>query len=198
MSRADHPDPPLRPDGPAEERFAGRTFRVTSVPVLLASGRKSRRDVVRHPGAVGVLPIDLTGAPDVVLLRQYRFAIDAHIWEIPAGTLDRPGEPLAACARRELLEETGLEAETLREVGAFYTAPGFCDERLTLYAAWGLRTAAERPPADDDERIEVQRMPFPAALQLRDVGRIDDAKTIIALDWLERVLADGAHVARPR
>ncbi len=173
----------------ATERFAGKAFRLVSEEVVLPSGRVTTRDVVRHPGAVAILPL-LLNPLGCVLLHQHRHAIGGSLWEIPAGTRDRADETPAECARRELIEETGYAAGEMRLVKQFYTAPGFCDERMWLYVAWDLVPHA--PGAqDEDERIVVHRLPWDQVRAMCDDGRIEDAKTLVALGWLHSVMSDG-------
>ena len=148
--------------------------------VRLPSGRTTSREVVEHPGAVGVLAWD--GAR-LAMVRQWRQAAGDELLEIPAGTID-PGEEAAATASRELAEECGLAAEGWEQGPAFYTAPGFCTERLTLFLATGLRPHVA--PAPDDEEIERSWLPLADALAAIDEGRIIDAKSMAGILWLAR------------
>ncbi len=156
--------------------FKGRVFEVCSESVVLPSGRRARRDVVRHPGSVAILPVDEGGR--VLLLRQFRFAVGGVIWEIPAGTLE-PGERPLLCARRELAEETGYRARRWRKLTSICASPGILDERLHLYAAWGLSAGAPRP--QDDEELVCRWLALERALSMVRSGRIADSKTICAL-----------------
>jgi ADP-ribose pyrophosphatase len=147
-----------------------------------ADGAVVARDKVWHPGAVGILAVDDT---HVWLTRQPREAagMTASL-EIPAGKLDVPGEAPMACAQRELVEEIGKEAERWEELEAFYTSPGFSDERVWLFLATGLRDAETGAAPDEDERIEIVAWPLEdldAAL-----AESEDSKTLIALLWLAR------------
>jgi 8-oxo-dGTP pyrophosphatase MutT (NUDIX family) len=147
-----------------------------------ADGAVVARDKVWHPGAVGVLAVDGT---HVWLTRQPReaAAMIASL-EIPAGKLDVPGEEPMACARRELVEEIGKEAGHWEELEAFYTSPGFSDERVWLFLADDLRDAEVQGEADEDERIEI----VPWSLDDLDgaMAESEDSKTLIALLWLAR------------
>jgi len=137
--------------------------------------------MIRHPGASAVVPFlsDTAGDdPQILLIRQYRYAAGGFIYEIPAGRLE-PGEAPEVCARRELLEETGCTADTLSPLIPFLTTPGFTDERIHLFMASGLTTGEARREAD--EFMELTPMPLSRALQLIETGGIEDAKTIIAL-----------------
>lgn len=167
----------------AEERIRGRTVfrgRVLELHVdrvRRAPGHETTREVVRHPGAVAVVPV--TSAGEVVLVRQFRYAVGAALLELPAGTL-APGERPLACARRELAEETGHTARRWRRLARFFSAPGFCDEVLHCYLALDARTL-RAPQPEDDEAIEVVTLPLAAALALVARGVIRDSKSIIGL-----------------
>jgi ADP-ribose pyrophosphatase len=163
------------------EIFRGRVFAVVDKDVVLPNGRRTRLNIVEHPGAVAVVPLFDNG--DVMLLRQFRLAAGGTIYEIPAGTRE-PGEAPRATALREVIEETGFRARTLIRIGEFFTAPGFCTERMILYLARGLVPATA--PGDADEIIRPRRTPFRTALEMIDQGRIRDAKTIAGLLLAER------------
>ena len=181
------------PERTVESRqpFVGRLLRVRVDEVELDDGRRTTREVVEHPGAVAMLPWD---GEHLALVRQWRHAAGRALLEVPAGTVD-PGEEPAATAVRELGEETDLQAEGWERGPAFFTAPGFCTEYLTVYLATGLRPAdaTEHP---DDEDLEVVRMTLPDALAAVDRGEIEDAKSIVAILWLARRL-DGAATIGP-
>lgn len=140
----------------------------------MPDGRRSTRDVIDHPGAVAIVALD--EADNVLLVRQYRYACEAALTEIPAGGLE-PGEDPLAAAQRELREETGHAAERWLELGCCFTAPGFCNERMFFFLAEGLRPADGRP--DEDENLEVTRRPL--ADLLAELHRIQDCKTIAGL-----------------
>jgi len=144
--------------------------------VELPNGRRTTLEVVRHPGAAAIVALDDSGC--VVLLHQFRHAAGGYIWEIPAGTLAE-GEAPAACARRELREETGLDASRWNDLGRILTTPGFCDERIHLFLARDLSTATAQ--LDDDEILTVSRVPLAHALAMIISGEIEDAKSIAAL-----------------
>jgi ADP-ribose pyrophosphatase len=165
------------------ERFRGRVFALVDRDVLLPNGRRTTLNIVEHPGAVAVVPIHLNG--DVVLLRQFRAAAGGTIWEIPAGTRE-PGEPPAKTARRELAEETGLKARRWTKIGDFYTAPGFCTEKIATYLARGLEETDGGCEAD--EALVPRRVPFAEALRMVARGVIRDAKTIAGLHLAQRHL----------
>ena len=145
--------------------------------IRAADGRVVTREIVMHPGAVAIIPVLPSG--ELLLVRQERHAARGSLWEIPAGTLE-VGEPAAACARRELIEETGHEAKTWRELITFFTTPGFSDEQITLFLASDLQRVGEHDPAE----IEACQ-PFSPTMIRRMVehGDLADAKTILGLLW---------------
>ena len=140
-----------------------------------------QKTIIRHPGAVAMIPLMDDG--EVVLVEQYRFAAAQNVLEIPAGTLE-PGEDPAACAERELQEEAGYFPGELVHLGEIFVAPGLTDERIQLFLARDLRPS--RLPQDVDELIQVVQMPFSEALAQIQDGRIRDAKTIIGLSQVQR------------
>ena len=151
----------------------------------LPNGATATREVVRHPNGVAVLALD--GDDRVVLVTQYRYPLGKTLLEIPAGKLD-PGEDPRAGALRELSEEAGVEPEELIGLGSIYVSPGFCDEEIYLYLARGLRQGACHP--DEDEFLDVSRMPFDRLVDRIMAGEISDAKTVAAVlkakQWLGR------------
>jgi ADP-ribose pyrophosphatase len=155
------------------EIYRGRRLRVVKELYRLPSGREKER-VVIHPGdAAAMLPID---GDTCILLRQFRFAVGEHLCEVPAGTID-PGETPLDTARRELIEETGLAGSEFIPRGFIYTTPGFTTEKIHLFEVRGLAPSAEYAK-DEDEEIEVVRIPIPGVLAMVRDGRIRDAKTI--------------------
>lgn len=160
--------------------FDGRIINLRVDEVELESGRHSTREIVEHPGAVGILAWD---GEQLAMVRQWRHPTGEVLLEIPAGTLE-PGEPPLESARRELAEEVGLAAATWQAGPRFYTAPGFCTELMHLFLATGLRaTSAE---ADADEDLEPAWMSLADAMDACDDGRIADAKSIAGIAWLAR------------
>ncbi len=156
--------------------FRGRIFNVRRDRVRLPDGRTTALDIVEHEGAVTLVPLD--DQARVWFIRQYRHAAGGAILELPAGTL-RPGEPIEACARRELREEIGMDAGRLTYLGACYLAPGYSTERNRLYLAQDLTRA---PLAGDaDEVIEVMPLPLDEAMSMAVRGRIEDAKSLAGL-----------------
>lgn len=156
--------------------FKGPVFSVESGIMIEPGGVRARRDIVRHVGSVAVLPIRADG--QVVLIRQFRCVFEADLIELPAGRID-PGETPLRAAKRELSEEVGLGASTWERLLRIVPSPGFCEETVTLYRATGLYASSAEP--DPDERIEILAVPLRRALRLVQSGRVEDAKTVIAL-----------------
>jgi len=154
--------------------WRGRIFDVNRLQVDLPDGRPALRDVVRHPGAVAI--VALTDDGRICLVRQYRTALDRVTVEIPAGKLS-PGEDPLECAGRELLEETGMQAERMAFLTTICTSVGFCDELIHLYMATGLSFVRSDP--DEDEFINVDLVPLGELIDAVLDGRIEDAKTIV-------------------
>ncbi len=158
------------------EVFRGRVFALKTKRVVLPNGRSTSLNIVEHPGAVTIVPIFPNG--DVLLIRQFRLAAGGNIYEIPAGTMER-GETPRETAMREIVEETGHRAKTMRKITEFWTAPGFCTELMHLFVAEGL-TPAEGE-GDADEIIRPLRVPYARALRMIREGKIRDAKSIVGL-----------------
>lgn len=154
--------------------WQGRIFDVNRLRVELPDGRPAVRDVVRHPGAVAI--VALTDDGRICLVRQYRTALGRVTVEVPAGKLD-PGEDPLECAHRELLEETGMQADRMAFLTTIATGAGFCDELIHLYMATGLAFAASDP--DADEFINVDLVPLNELIDAVLDGRIEDAKTVV-------------------
>ena len=142
------------------------------------AGEVLERDVVHHPGAVAVVALD---GDDVVLVRQYRPVLEAEILELPAGKLDVPGEDRRTAARRELVEEAGLDARDLVELGRFHNSIGFCDEETTIYLATDLKATTPEAASVEEQYLTVERVPIGEAEGLIADGTITDAKTVIGL-----------------
>lgn len=164
--------------------YAGRVLSLDVDEVEEPGGVYATREVVRHRGSVATLAVHEDGR--VVLIRQYRYAVDQPVWELPAGRLD-PGESALEGARRELEEETGLRAARIEPLGVFYTTPGFCDETMHLFRATGLTQGPAHPEAD--ERIEVRACALEEARTMIGEGGIREGKTLVAL-LLERELRE--------
>jgi ADP-ribose pyrophosphatase len=162
--------------------FDGRLISVRVDEVELADGRRTRREIVEHPGAVVIAAWD---GERLATVRQWRHPAGAELLELPAGTLD-PGETPLATAARELAEECGLAAGSWLEGPRFYSAPGFCTELLHSFVATDL---VEAPSiADADEELETGWLTLPEALAAIDEGRVMDPKSIALIGWLARRL----------
>lgn len=154
----------------------GRKFDFEMVNVRLPSGRSVEREVVRHPGAVVIIPV--LDDHRVALIRNYRIALGMTVFECPAGTLEPP-EPPETCASRELIEETGFRAATLIPLGWFYTTPGLTDEKMYAFVARGLTPVGQ--DLQEDECITVTPVPIDDAFRMIDQGEITDAKSMLSL-----------------
>ncbi len=154
----------------------GRVFDITVENVTFPNGTNIDLEIVRHPGASAVVPLTEDG--EVVMLKQYRHAVGGTLWEIPAGTFDAGEAPLT-CAKRELIEETGFEAQAWEPIGAVVPLAGYSDERIHLFLARGLTPAAQS--LDPDEIIEVHTIPLDRVVAMILEGEIEDAKTIVAI-----------------
>jgi ADP-ribose pyrophosphatase len=156
--------------------YKGRVIDVRVDEIEVEPGRVYRRDVVSHPGAVVILPVDDKGR--LLWITQYRYAAGKTLLELPAGTLEVGEEPLA-CARREIVEEVGFAAGELTPLGGFYSAPGFCSEYLYAFLATGLRE--DFADGDEDEDITVVPLTLEETYARLDAGEITDAKSIATL-----------------
>ncbi|GAB3363981.1 NUDIX domain-containing protein [Modestobacter lapidis] len=166
----------------SEEVYQGRVISLRRDTVAMPGGGDSNREVVHHPGAVGVVALDDEGR--VVLLRQYRHPIGEHLWELPAGLRDVDGEPPLETARRELAEEVQLSAERWSLLATPYSTPGFCDEMVLVYLAEGLTDVA-LPDGFTVEHEEldmtIERVPLADAVQQVFDGRIRNALAVIGV-----------------
>jgi len=168
----------------SETIYEGKVITVKVDDVRLPNGKTAKREIVKHQGAVAVLP--LTDDGKMIVVRQFRKALERTILEIPAGKLEKGEEPLA-CAKRELEEETGYTATYYEHLSSFYTSPGFADELLHVYVATGLQAGTMQP--DEDEFVEMLELTLEEAHEKHRTGEIRDAKTVLALfAWENRVL----------
>jgi ADP-ribose pyrophosphatase len=160
----------------SETLFQGRVFKIRRDHVEAPGGRKTKFDIVEHGGSVVIIPIDPHG--NVLFVRQPRYAIGIDLLELPAGTRDGE-EPYEICAAREIREETGMEAGTLKKVGQFYLAPGYSTEYMEVYLATDLK---ENPlEADEDEFLTLVKIPLKKVMEQVECGDVPDSKSLAAL-----------------
>src|ERR1700722_11792172 len=158
--------------------YTGRVVNLDLDQVRYPDGSVGELEIIRHPGASAIVPFlsDPRGDdPQILLIKQYRYAVDGYLYEVPAGRLE-PGELPADCARRELREETGCEAEAITPLLSLYTTPGFTDELIHLFVATGITRGTKRTEAD--EFLTVETMSLSRALEMIRAGEIRDAKTV--------------------
>lgn len=165
-----------------EPIYEGRIIQVRVDDVVLPNGASSKRELVKHPGAVAVIAV--TDEGKIVLVEQYRKAMEKALVEIPAGKLEQGEAPLAT-AMRELEEETGYICEEMKLLYSFYTSPGFADEIVYLYEATGLTKKEDKADLDEDEFVELLEVTLEEAWELIQEQRIHDAKTILAMQYLQ-------------
>lgn len=171
----------------SETLLQGRAFKVRRDYLKTPDGRETRLEIIDHGGSVVIIPIDEEN--NLLFVRQYRHAAGGDLLELPAGTRDDE-EPFEKCAAREIREETGMEAGKLQKVGAFYLAPGYSTEFMAVFLATELK---ENPlQADDDEFLQVERIPLKKALEMAEQDGMPDAKSLAALllarPYLEKYL----------
>ena len=163
----------------SEEITRNRIFTVTMDHAIDPSGFEIKRAIVQHRGSAVVMPMD--EKKRILLVRQYRLPARRYLWELPAGTMD-PGERPLQTARRELAEETGLRARSMRKIAEFYPSPGFLSEKMTIYLATGLTAGIATPM--EDERIATKWFTAQEMDDMIRTGKIQDAKTNIGfLRW---------------
>ncbi len=167
-----------------ETVYDGRVFRVERDRVRMPNGREATLEVVRHHGSVVLMPMPEPG--QVILVRQYRYAVDEHLWELAAGSLD-PDEDPAAGAARECEEETGWVPEKVELVGRFYPTPGYCDELMNFFRLTGLarRTAGAAALPDEDEDLEVRTFTVEELKRMLRRGEVRDLKTAVGVGLIE-------------
>lgn len=169
----------------SEEIYDGAILHVYKDTVTLPNGKPAGREVIRHVGAVGIVPLTEDGK--VIVERQYRYPLDMVITEIPAGKLDSREEDRLEAAKRELQEETGISADEWSDLGIYYPAAAYTDEKITLYIAEGLHFGKQN--LDEDEFLNIEAVPLEELLEDVMEGRIPDGKTQVAIlktaRWLE-------------
>jgi 8-oxo-dGTP pyrophosphatase MutT (NUDIX family) len=166
------------------ELASGYRFSLVRARFRAPDGQEFSREVVRHPGAVGVVPLHDDGT--VTLVRQYRPALETELLEIPAGLRDVEGEADERTAHRELEEEAGLRADRLELLTVFRNSPGLTNESVAVYAARDLTEIPDDRQGVEEQSMTVERLPLVDALTMVDRGEITDAKTIIGLTLVDR------------
>lgn len=164
--------------------YQGKIINLRHDKVKLPDDRETIREIVEHPGAVAILA--LTEKKEIVMIKQFRKPAEEVLWELPAGTMEE-GEDLLSCARRELEEETGYYSRKIKKLITFFSSPGFCNEKLTLFLAEDLEKRNKNE--DDDEFIQVELIKPNEALRLVKENVIKDAKTIIGILYLVSSIA---------
>ncbi|NLP13400.1 MAG: NUDIX hydrolase [Clostridium sp.] len=166
-----------------KEVYKGNIINVEKWQVLLPNGKEASRDIVIHPGASVIIP--LTENNELYMVRQYRKPVDAELLELPAGKLDEEEDP-EVCAKRELKEETGLDADELKHVLSVNSTPGFSNEVLYIYLATGLHEGTAC--TDEDEFLRIEKVPVKKLLDMILNHEITDAKTIIGILLADRII----------
>lgn len=164
-------------------KYQGKILDLRVDQVLLPNGKHANREVVLHHGSVAIVAV--TSKNEVILVKQYRYPVNDVLWEIPAGKLEKDENP-DECARRELAEETGFGATNWLKISTFFSTPGFSDEIMYLYLAQEL--FAEKLESDDDEFIEIHKIPYTEAVDKIVKGEIRDAKTIAGVLLVEKII----------
>ena len=171
--------------------FKGKVFNVYTDTLIEPGGHRNVRDVIRHNGSVVILAVDESknpADPDVIMERQYRHAAGQFMIELPAGTRN-PGEAPLAAAKREMIEETGYRAKRWTMLLRYFASPGFLGEWMQIYLARDIRQGEAK--LEDDENLEVFRMPLSEAMRMVAEGKIHDGKTLIGLSLYDAARRDG-------
>lgn len=164
--------------------YSGRVFRVREDKALLENGETVSRELILHGGGVCVVPVNEKG--EVLMVRQFRYPFGQPLLEVPAGKLEA-GEGRAECGRRELLEEVGAEASEYEYMGVMYPSPAYLNEQIHIYLAGGLTYSEQR--LDDDEFLDVVKLPLSEAVEMVMRNEIFDAKTKLALLMADKKLS---------
>lgn len=191
MPSAEEETSPFRKIG-ERDRFDGGFFHVATATFVGPDGFTFEREVIRHPGAVCAVPLEEDGR-HVIMIRQYRGAVDGPILELPAGKRDVEDEDPAVCVSRELVEEIGREASVITEVARFYNSPGFSDEVTICYLAEGLHECEREAHGIEEEHIELARISLFDLEELMASGALVDAKSIIGLVAARAALEARGH-----
>ena len=165
-----------------EHIFTGKVISLQVDNVELPNGKTSKREIIKHPGAVAVIAV--TDNDKIIMVEQYRKALERTIVEIPAGKLER-GEKPEICAARELEEETGFVSNKMERLISFYTSPGFADELVHVFLATGLKKKENAATTDEDEFVNLIEVTLEEALALLKNQKIHDAKTAYAVQYLQ-------------
>lgn len=160
----------------SSEIYKGDLLHVFRDEALLPDGRVTAREWIKHPGACAVIPVFDNG--DIMLIRQFRYAVGDIFWEVPAGKIDS-GEKEETAAGRELQEEVGLDSDHFEYIGHFYPCIGYSNEVIHMYVAWGLHETDQN--VEEDEFVTPERLPFSKAVEMVHSGEINDGKTMICL-----------------
>jgi ADP-ribose pyrophosphatase len=179
MPSPEDPETPFRRLG-ERARFDGGFFQVVTATFVGPDGFTFEREVIRHPGAVCIVPLE-SDRRHVLMIRQYRGAVDTGLLELPAGKRDIPEEDPAVCAGRELEEEIGRTARSMTEIARFFNSPGISDEQTICYLADGLREVPRQAHGIEEEYIVVERVALDELEDLMATGELADAKSIIGL-----------------
>ena len=158
--------------------FDGKVFDVDRDTVRMPKGREVTVDVIRHPPSAVIVPVPEPG--HVILIRQYRYAVNRWLWELPAGSVDE-GETPEQAARRECHEEIGQVPDTIVRLGSLFPTPGYCDEEMFFFRVSGLSVPTEAAELDEDEDIEVRVFTLKDAREMVRKGEINDMKTVVGL-----------------
>jgi ADP-ribose pyrophosphatase len=168
----------------SEKRYAGKVFNLIIDEIEYPSGNRGIREVAEHPGGAVVVPLFSDG--NVMLVRQFRYPVKKHVYELPAGKLDA-GEDPQVCAARELEEETGYVAGSFTKLTAIYTTPGFCTEQLHIFLATDLKKSARGQRLEEGELdLTFEIMPLGRAVEMIERGEIVDSKTICGILLTQR------------
>jgi ADP-ribose pyrophosphatase len=171
----------------SERLYEGKVINLKVDDVSLPNGKQSKRELIEHPGAVAIIAV--TDEQKIIMVEQYRKALERSLVEIPAGKLE-PGESPETTAMRELEEETGYSAQKLEKLISFSTSPGFADEVVHLFLAVGLHKAVNGAVTDDDEFVELMEVSVADAEEMIRSEQIYDAKTAYAVQWVKNYLSD--------
>ncbi|HUF00558.1 MAG TPA: NUDIX hydrolase [Anaerolineales bacterium] len=171
----------------SETLLQGRAFKVKRDTLKTPDDRETRLEIIEHGGSIVLLPVDASG--NLLFVRQYRHAVGGDLLELPAGTRNGD-EPFEECAAREIREETGMEAGKLQKIGAFFVVPGYSTEFMAVFLATDLK---DNPlQADEDEFLQVEKIPLKQTIQMAERGELRDAKSLAALllarPYLEKYL----------